>query len=324
MKAMILTAGMGTRLRPLTLERAKPAVPLLGRPLVVRLVETLSEMGVTGFRLNLHHLPDSIRSVFSTPPYDLLPVSFSYEPRILGTAGGLKANESFFDGDIFLMSNGDIVADFRLEDAIDFHRERNPIATMILYRQCAPYRHTPVRIDADFRIQGFKGRPFAGALTDETYGFTGIHIIDPRVFEFMPSGVFHEINDQVYPLLMDKGMDILGFPVEGYWNDLGDPGRYLEATKDLLQRSRYVGGSYVSTDALVRPGAQVGRGCSVEAGCVLEPGVRVEDCILWEGATVKRDVSLSRCIVGGCVTVKHDCHGKIITINGETPIADAN
>ncbi|MEW6347876.1 MAG: NDP-sugar synthase [Thermodesulfobacteriota bacterium] len=318
MKAMILAAGLGTRLRPLTLEIAKPAIPVLGKPLVVRLVENLLGVGVTAFRLNLHHLPHTIERMFASPPYVELPVSFSYEPNILGTAGGLKANESFFDTDVFLMANGDIIADFPLHEAIAFHRSRKPAATMILYPQSPPYRHTPIRIDQDFRIRDFKGRASGGDLQPETYVFTGIHVLDPGIFSFIPAGVFHEINDQVYPLLMDAGHEILGFPVNGYWNDLGDPARYLEATRDLLRfsgRDRYVSG-----EAEVRTGADAGGGAVIEAACVLEEGARVRDSILWKRVTVKEGVHVSNCIVAADTVVTHNCAGKIITRNGAEAI----
>ncbi len=329
MKAMILTAGLGTRLRPLTLDRAKPVIPLLGKPLVVRLVERLHKAGVTAFRLNLHHLPETIRSVFGTSPYDLLPVSFSYEPQILGTAGGLKSNEAFFDSDPFLMANGDIVADFDLHDAMAFHRARNAMATMVLRVQPAPYRHTSIRIDKDHRIRGFKGRRSAGTITDDTYAFTGIHILDTRIFEFIPPRVFHEINDQVYPLLMDKGMDIFGFPVEGYWNDLGDPRRYLEATGDLL----------ASRPSMVAAGLSAGRSCSpgpegtwvstntgdmgwpgtgtsphdrsaraegsyVSEEAVLMPGARVKGCSIEAGCVLEEGARLADCILWEGVRIK--------------------
>ena len=121
MKAMILAAGLGTRLRPLTLERAKPAIPLMGKPILIRLIKSFMEQGATNFRVNLHHLPHTIERIFETPAWQDLPVSFSHEPRILGTAGGLKANESFFDQETFLMVNGDIVLDFPLAEAVAFH-----------------------------------------------------------------------------------------------------------------------------------------------------------------------------------------------------------
>jgi mannose-1-phosphate guanylyltransferase len=236
MKAMILAAGLGTRLRPLTLEIAKPAAPLLGKPLVARLIERLLREGVTDFRLNLHHIPDSVEAVFRKTPWDALPVSFSHEPEILGTAGGLKANESFFSAGTFVMANADIVMDFSLREAFEFHSERAALATMILYRQQPPFRYFPVRIDLEGHLRDFKGMCPGGDLRPETYVFTGVHILEPRIFEYIPRGRFCEINDEVYTAALARGEGIYGYPVTGYWNDLGDPTRYLAAHRDLLLR----------------------------------------------------------------------------------------
>ena len=171
MKAMILTAGLGTRLRPLTLERAKPAIPLLERPLVVHLITKLMKDDVADFRLNLHHLPHTIERIFQSTASGDLPVSFSYESQILGTAGGLKANESYFDGDTFLMVNGDIVIDFPLKEALAFHKENKPLATLILYPQSAPYSYFPMQIDEDGLLRNFKGACLGGKLRPETVRF---------------------------------------------------------------------------------------------------------------------------------------------------------
>ena len=139
MKAMILAAGLGTRLRPLTIERAKPAIPLIGKPLVVTLIEKLIENGASDFRINLHHLPHTIEKLFNSTPWSHLPVSFSFEPQILGTAGGLKTNEAFFQSGTFFMANGDILQDFPLAEALSFHREHGALATLLLYQQDPPY-----------------------------------------------------------------------------------------------------------------------------------------------------------------------------------------
>ncbi|MFC1836077.1 NDP-sugar synthase [Thermodesulfobacteriota bacterium] len=201
MKAMILTAGLGTRLRPLTLERAKPAIPLLGRPLVTSLMEGLAQFGVDRFRLNLHHLPRTIESIFEHPNQRRLRVSFSHEPEILGTAGGLKANESFLAGGSFVLANGDIVMDFPLNEALRFHKERGALATMLLYPQSRPYRYYPMRIHSDGRLCNFKSRNADGEPTDQAYVFTGVHILEPEIFDYIPAGCFYEINDRAYPRL---------------------------------------------------------------------------------------------------------------------------
>lgn len=320
MKAMILAAGLGTRLRPLTYERAKPAIPLLGEPLLIRSLRWLMAQGVESFRINLHHLPDTIEALFQSSPSDAMPVSFSYEPQILGTAGGVKANEHFFDDGTFLMVNGDITADFSIGEAVRFHKEKGALATLLLLRQDAPYEHVPVRIDREGRLRDFKGVCPGGDLLPDAYVFTGVHILEPEIFRFIPPGQFYEINDQVYPEAMRKGFEVFGYPVTGYWNDLGQPWRYLAAQKALMERVRLNPLACISAAADISEAARLGAFVSVGPGCVLEAGAFVEDSILWDDVRVKDPAVVQSCIVGSGVTVTGDIRNRIITRHGEAPL----
>jgi NDP-sugar pyrophosphorylase family protein len=320
MKTMVLAAGLGTRLRPLTLERAKPAIPLLGEPLLIRLIRRLSTQGVEAFRINLHHLPHTIEGLFGTAPGDTLPVSFSYEPRILGTAGGLKANESFFNSGTFLLVNGDIVADFTIKEALEFHKQREALATLLLLRQDPPYEHVPVRIDRHGRLRDFKGACPGGDLLPEAYVFTGVHILEPEIFRFIPPNEFFEINDQVYPKAMRDGEGVYGFPVTGYWNDLGQPRRYLDAQRALLERVGVKPFTCISASADIAQAARVGDFVSIGPRCELEADTGVEDAIVWDDVRIKNSASLQSCIVGSGVTVTGEKTNCIITRYGEVAI----
>jgi len=317
---MILAAGLGTRLRPLTFECPKPAMPLLGKPIVARLVETLMEYGVDGFRMNLHHLPRSIERIFQSPPWDRLPVSFSHEKEILGTAGGLKANESFFDQGTFLMINGKIVMDLPLQEALAFHRERKALATLILYPQAQPYRWFPVRIDDEYRLSNFKGMAQDGEPNSQAYVFTGIHILEPEIFAFIPGGIFYEINDQVYPAAMQAGNRVFGFPVEGYWQEPSNPSRYLETQKDFFLRSEASPRIYVASDATVHAHARLGPFVSVGPRCVVESPCAIENAILWEDVRIAAGSRVRNSILGSGVTIQGDCVDKVVTRNGEIAV----
>ena len=321
MKAMILAAGLGTRLRPLTLERAKPAIPLLGKPLLIRLIEKLAQCGATDFRLNLHHLPRTIENLFGAGRWNSLPVSFSHEPQILGTAGGLKANEKFFDQGTFLMVNGDIVMEFPLEEAIAFHKEREALATLVLYPQQAPYRHSPIRIDQEGHLRNFKGIWPGSTPRPETYVFTGVHVLEPEIFRFIPNGQFYEINDQVYLHALKNDMKIYGFPVDGYWNDLGDPRRYLEAQQHLFSREDSTLPVYISPEALLEDRVAFRPFVSVGPGCLLEHDSFVENSIIWDKVHVKSRASVRNSIIGADMIVEGDCCDRIVTRNGEISIA---
>ena len=321
MKAMILAAGLGTRLRPLTLERAKPAIPLLGKPILIRLIERLMEQDATDFRINLHHLPHTVERIFETPAWEDLSVSFSHEPRILGTSGGLKANESFFDQGTFIMVNGDIVLDFPLAEAIAFHKERDALATLVLLPQTAPYTYAPVRIDEEGLLWDFKGTGKRGNPTLTAYLFSGVHILEPEIFDFIPLGEFHEINDQVYPEAIRNGKRICGYPVQGYWNDLGDPGRYLEAQQAMIKLVGYTGLAYISPEANVSGNATVGPFVSVEAGCLLEEGSQTSNAVLWENVRLRKGSSVRNCIIGSDMVVEGEQANRIVTGNGEVDLA---
>jgi NDP-sugar pyrophosphorylase family protein len=321
MKAMILAAGLGTRLRPLTLERAKPAVPLMGKPLILRLIEYLCGQGVTRFRLNLHHLPDTITRLFSEGRGTDPAVSFSLEPRILGTAGGLKSNESFFDSGTFLMANGDIVTDSSLERAMAFHRKKGALATLILKRQTPPFVHYPVRIDADGRLVGFKGRSQGDSLAlPDTFVFTGIHILEPDIFSFIPSETYFDINDGAYPAAMDAGREVFGFRVEGYWNDVGAPAAYLRAHFDLLAVSGEGGASAVDGSAKLSAGAKIGPRAIIGPECVVEDGAQIVDSVLWDRVVVRSGVTVRGCVIGAGAVINASAYSRVITLNGEAPI----
>jgi NDP-sugar pyrophosphorylase family protein len=321
MKAMILAAGLGTRLRPLTLERAKPSIPLLGKPILIRLIERLMDHDATDFRINLHHLPHTIERIFETPALQGLPVSFSHEPRILGTAGGLKANESFFDLGTFLMVNGDIVLDVPLAEAVAFHKERDALATLVLVPQTAPYTYVPVRIDQEGSLWDFKGTGKRGDPTPSAYLFTGVHILEPEIFDFIPHGEFYEINDQVYPEAIRTGRRICGFPVQGYWNDLGDPVRYLGAQQAMMTRGEDTGLAYISPEAKVSSNATVGPFVSVEAACMLEEGSQASNAVLWENVRLRRGSSVRNCIIGADMVLEGERVNRIVTRNGEIELA---
>ena len=321
MRAMVLTAGLGTRLRPLTLERAKPAIPLVGKPIIVRLIEKLAKEGVTEFRMNLHHLPASITAIFDGPAYfKKYKVSFSWEPTILGTAGGLKANETFFYDQTFLMVNGDIVFDFDLSKALEFHQSQRALATMILRPQDRPYEFYPVFIDDQGHLLHFKQSQPSDKEIRQAYVFTGIHILEPEIFNYIPAGVFCEINDHVYPTVINQGGRVFGFAVEGYWNDVGNPFRYLSAHRHLLNTNDSARNFRDEVDVIIEKGARVEYGVWAETGCVFKFGSCAADCIFWENVILEKDVSLRGCIVGSNVIVKESQENRIITRTGSYPI----
>jgi NDP-sugar pyrophosphorylase family protein len=318
---MILAAGLGTRLRPLTFEKAKPAIPLWGKAIIVRLIDKLGRLGISEFRVNLHHFPSSIQRL---PWHNELPwasISFAPESVILGTAGGLKANERFFQDGTFIMANGDIVIDLELEEAIRFHKTQKALATLILLPQNKPFRFYPVRIDDDGRLVHFKEKHAIQPDKSPAYVFSGIHILEPEIFRYIPAGVFWEMNDSVYPEAILRKEKILGFPVNGYWNDIGTTARYLAAHKNLCnansskdRRGLDLSNVRIESDAIMGPCVWAGE------GCILRSGSCVENSILWENVTLMPGAELHDCIVGSNAIVEGAHQRQVITQQGIKPI----
>src|SRR5438132_28417 len=227
MKAMILAAGYGTRLRPSTSLLPKPMVPLCGKPLIAWAIEAPVRAGVRNFVVNLHDLPDAIRrelpSRFPDAHFD-----FSFEPEILGTGGGVRKVRSLLEReDEFLLVNGDSVASPPYDELLAARKRGDSLAALTLRHPPPNDRFTPVFFE-DGLITGFgKGR-------GEALMFSGTHLISSRVFRYLPDRDFSGIVEDVYKPLLESGAETLaGVVDDGLWFDIGTPQRYLAASQSM-------------------------------------------------------------------------------------------
>ena len=265
-RAMVLAAGLGTRLRPLTNLVPKPLVPVANRPLLEYTFALLAAAGVREAIVNAHHLADGLESGLRTLDPSGLSLHVSRERRILGTAGGLKRAEAFLAGGTFLLLNGDFLVDLDLRRVLEFHSQQHATATMVLL----PDENSGVLgVDPDGVIRRFIAPRPAGEPGERlSCGFTGIHVLEPEVFRLIPANTPWEINRQVYPELLARGRRVCGFVHRGYWREAGSPAGYLAANREVLAGR---------AGALApRPGA----GAAVLAGAACAPPVLVGDHVL--------------------------------------------
>jgi mannose-1-phosphate guanylyltransferase len=297
LKAMVLAAGLGTRLRPLTLRTAKPALPVLNRPLLHWTLERLAAAGITEVLINLHHRPASVRRAVGDGRAFGLRVAFSHERRILGTGGGPRRARGFFGDAPLLLVNGDVLFDFDLRDLLERFRASGARAALGLRPNPDPRRYGPVVTGPRGRILSLAGLPWPAR--GRPWLFTGIHVLDPRLLERLPAGPSDSVRDLYAPLLA-QGERLLGVPLRGAWYDLGSPRLYLESQLSLLAAG-FGGaraGRLIHPQARVDPGARVQRSV-LGAGAVLRAGAVVEDSVLWDrvqvgpGAQVRRSVVTS-------------------------------
>ncbi len=227
---MILAAGLGTRLRPLTDRLPKPLLPVAGRPMIEYTLGWVAAAGVRQVMINLHHRGDLIRNALGSGGRFGIEISYSEEPEILGTGGGLKRVERFFGGEPFLVVNADILTAFDAGAVIQAHQAHRPLATLVVRRDPDVAGYGALGIDGGGRIRRFLGRGLQSGPPLEDVMFTGIHVIDPRVLEEIPAKTFSPITD-AYIAIVERGDLMQGLVTDAPWIDIGTPERYREAER---------------------------------------------------------------------------------------------
>lgn len=289
MRAMILAAGYGTRLWPLTLDRAKPALPFMGRPLVGYVAEYLARFGCDEIIVNLHHRPESVRTALGDGHDFGVKLSYIEEPQILGTSGAIDNARAFLEGDTFIVINGKIATDIDLKDALETHRRERALATLILRPNAKRERYSMVEVEGNL-IKSFSGSPspaFAPSGIKHDVAplmFTGLQILEPRIFDYIPRGVFSHTVTDVYLPAMARGERIAAHTGGGFWHELSTIQRYLDTSLSLMERE--------------------GRDVQVGAGSFIEVGAEVREAILWENVRIEAGARVRRAILGAGVQVR--------------------
>jgi NDP-sugar pyrophosphorylase family protein len=311
---MILAAGYGTRLWPLTEDRTKPAIPFLGRPLVGYVAEYLSRYGFDEVVVNLHHRPESVREALGDGSRFNVRLFYVEEKEILGTSGALDNARSLLDGDTFIVINGKIVTDINLSEALETHRRTGALATLVLLPNTLRERFSVVHT-RDGLITGFGGMPEPLSESDNAPDkddeanallmFTGIQILEPRIFDYIPRGVFSHSTTDVYPQAIAKGERVVAHVTRGMWYELSTIERYLEISLALMARE--------------------GRDVEVGEGSLISQGARVSESILWENVRVEEGARVHRAVladgvrVGAGETIENAAVVRAELVEGVTP-----
>jgi mannose-1-phosphate guanylyltransferase/mannose-1-phosphate guanylyltransferase/phosphomannomutase len=314
---MVLAAGLGTRLRPLTNEITKPMVPVLDRPVMAHILDLLDRHGFEQVVANLHYFPESIKQYFGGR------LSYRYEEELLGTAGGVRACADFFGDEAFLIISGDALTDIDLSAFVARHREAGGIATLAVKKVSDTREYGVVLHDREGRITGFQEKPNPQeALSD--LGNCGIYIFEPAIFDYFPDRPFVDWAQDVFPALLEQDVPFHIHEVRDYWNDVGSLSELRQGTFDALQgelRLQVEGhevlpGVIVAGESVVPESAeidgsvwigqdvQIGENVRLTGPIVLGDGVRVSDgaqlrdSIVLPGTTIAADAILIGAIVG--------------------------
>jgi mannose-1-phosphate guanylyltransferase len=318
MRAMILAGGMSTRLYPLTKQVPKPLVPVAGEPISGHVMRWLASHGFDEVAINVFYLAEKVQAAFGDGSGFGVNLEYLHEPRLTGSAGGLKQMEGWFDR-TFVVVGCDDLTDADLGALLRFHQSRGALATIGLLEVEEVDQYGVVLLDDDGRITGFQEKPAKGTEKSKLAN-TGIYVFEPAIFDRIPADTFYDFGKQVFPELLADGLPFYGMKLDGaYWRDVGTLDEYRRANDDMLAGRVIVPGarptgvpasvvvpSDATIDAAVRVGENVtiGRGVRIAGpsvvgdGVELADGVTVDRSIVWNGARVGAGAVLRGAIVG--------------------------
>lgn len=321
MKAMVLAAGVGQRMRPLTDYLPKPLLPIANRPVMAYVLEHLAQHGFTEVIANLHYRPQDIVDYFGDGSRFGVNLTYTYEEGLWGIAGGVRRCKHFLEGDTFLVIGADDLTDMNLTALVAEHRRVGASASIGLVEVEETSQYGIVVTDDEHRIERFVEKP-KGDPPSHTAN-TQIYLFESDVFDFIPPDKVYDFGFDAFPDMVSHGVPFYGFSLPGYWRDIGSLADYLTAQVDLLQgrlAARLVG-EEVRPGVWMAPGCQVdptaklagpvalGEGCrvcsnaSLGGGTTVGPRVEVPsgsslwNTVVWEGARVPAGASLERSVV---------------------------
>lgn len=342
MRGMILAAGEGTRLRPLTFARPKALVPILTVPIMTNIVRWLRHAGITELAVNLWYRGEDIERLFGDGSSLGVSIVYLCEEEPHGTAGAVRLMGDFLcePHDTILVIGCDELIDLDLKAMMNFHKERNALVTISLAWVNDPRPFGVVQLADDGRIVRFVEKPktWAGgkALVN-----SGVYLLQPEVLDRIPPG-FYDFGRQLFPELVAEGEPIYGFASDGYWNDIGHIGNYRDANKAALRKQAPIYDcpltemqpqvfvhptASVAASVILEPPCAIGANTVVEANarishdtvigdnCIIESGAVIEGSILWSQVTVAAKTHLKECIVtDGCLVQSDEPIQKAIIV----------
>jgi mannose-1-phosphate guanylyltransferase len=339
MKAMILAAGKGTRVRPITYLMPKPMIPIIHKPVMEFLVELLKEHGFDQIMVNTSHLADQIESYFRDGQQWGVQMAFSFEGHFedgqpiaeaLGSAGGLRKIQDFsgFFDDTFVVLCGDALIDLNLTDVVRFHKSKGAIATVVM--RDVPREEVPsygvVVTDGDGRIRAFQEKPSVEAAKSTSIN-TGIYIFEPEIFDYIPSGCEYDIGGDLFPSLVAANAPFFGVSCNFQWVDIGQTPDYYEAIRKVLKgevNDVSVPGTevapgiwmglnvrinldkvkiqppvYIGGSTWINDGVTIVGPSAIGSGCILNENCTIDQSVIFDYTQVARGVNLSRRMVLG-------------------------
>lgn len=331
MKAVLMAGGFGTRLRPVTQNIPKPMVPLVNRPMMEHIINLLKKHSITEIIVLLFYQAEIIQDYFKDGEDFGVKISYILPQEDYGTAGAVKLAEKYLD-ETFVVISGDVLTDFDLQKAVDFHNNKKSKATILLTRVQNPLPFGIVIFDEDGKITKFYEKPTWGEVFSDTIN-TGIYILEQEILKHIPANKEFDFSKDLFPLLMKKKINIYGALMDGYWKDVGNLTEYRLAHQDVLEGkvkvelsgNRIKENVYIGDDAdvdysiitegsvIIGKNTKVGKSVKIRNSvvgnnCVIEDGAHIFDSVVWDNTYIGRNSHLHESIVCSNVTIKEGVH----------------
>ena len=328
MKAVVMAGGEGSRLRPLTIGRPKPMVPIVNRPVMEHILLLLKRHGITEVVVTVQYLARIIQDYFGSGEALGMRLHYSVEDVPLGTAGSVKQAEHFLD-ESFLVISGDALTDFDLSRIVEFHRAQRAVATITLTSVPDPLEYGVVITDNDGHVRRFLEKPSWSEVISDTIN-TGIYVLEPEVLQRCPAGQPFDFSHDLFPALLSDGRPMFGYVSDGYWTDVGTIQEYARACFDVLEgkvqvdlgrqgvrpnlwsgedadiasSARLGGPIYIGHDVHIGPGAVLDGPVVIGDNTIVEANTHIARSILWRSCYVGERAELRGAIVGDQCTIK--------------------
>jgi mannose-1-phosphate guanylyltransferase/phosphomannomutase len=343
MKAVIMAGGFGTRIQPLTSNIPKPMIPLANRPIMLHIVELLKKHGITDLVMLLYHQPDVIKNFFRDGADFGVKIDYIIPLEDMGTAGAVKCAEEFLD-ERFMVISGDLLTDFNLKKVIDFHTDHKAMATITLTPVKDPLQFGVVVTNREKRITQFLEKPGWGEVISDTIN-TGIYVLEPEIFRFIPEGENFDFSQDLFPFLLENKYPLFGYPIKGYWRDIGNTDSYREAHHDIfrgriniridekkldyLGKDLRVGNDVKLDDVSALEGTVIlGDNSQIAAGawitdsvigrnCTIELGAKLSRCVIWDNVYIRKGAKLVDSVICNNVSI-----GQGVTMEEGVIVAD--
>ncbi|MBA2287678.1 MAG: NTP transferase domain-containing protein [Ktedonobacteraceae bacterium] len=328
MKAVVMAGGEGSRLRPLTIRRPKPMVPIVGKPVMEHILNLLKRHGITEVVVTVQYLASNIEDYFGNGSHFGMRITYSREDTPLGTAGSVKNAEEQLT-EPFLVISGDALTDYNLSDIIAYHENKKALATLTLAHVHNPLEYGVIITNEDGHIAQFLEKPSWGEVFSDTIN-TGIYVLDPQIFSYFEKDRPFDFSQDLFPLMLKKGDPLYGYIAEGYWCDVGSHSEYMRANADAMQGrveieipAKNIGGKVwceegveISEDAQLYGPLYLAQDCKVKSGAIIhgpstighytiiDERAQIDRSIVWNNSYIGERAELRGALVGASSSIK--------------------